>query len=141
MKAEAEIKKAVCTFCKGECGVLVHVKDGHLVKIEVDPVWQPRYPPTKGCVRLRAAKEWFYHPDRVNFPLKRTGERGEGKWQRIPWGQALDEIAQRLGDIKDKYGAESIAFTEGTSYRHDRPSKFRFFNAIGSMNAIGSAHI
>src|SRR3990172_2183918 len=108
--AGIEIKKSVCTYCKGECGVLVHVRDGHLVKVTEDPDWIRKvYPPTKGCPRLKSTMEFFYHPERVNFPLKRAGARGEGKWQRISWGDALDEIAEKLGDIKSRYGAEAIA--------------------------------
>jgi len=75
-----EIKKGLCIWCKGICDVLVHVQDGRLVDIEEDPD-APRkvWPPNKGCVRRMAAKEYFYHPDRLNYPLKRIGEKGEGK--------------------------------------------------------------
>ncbi|MDH4208152.1 MAG: molybdopterin-dependent oxidoreductase, partial [Anaerolineae bacterium] len=46
----------------------------------------------------------MYHPDRLKFPMKRAGEKGEGKWQQISWDQALDEIAAKAQDIKDNYG-------------------------------------
>ena len=80
--SDVEIKKSVCIWCKGECDVLVHVKDGRLVKLEEDPDWPKPlkvWPPTKSCVRFKAATEWFYHPERLHFPLKRAGEKGEGK--------------------------------------------------------------
>jgi anaerobic selenocysteine-containing dehydrogenase len=54
----------------------------------------------------------------LNTPLKRAGERGEGKWKTIPWRQALDEIARKLKVLVRKYGPECLAFAEGT-YRSD----------------------
>jgi anaerobic selenocysteine-containing dehydrogenase len=82
----------------------------------------------------------MYHPDRVNFPLKRAGERGEGKWQKISWEQALDEVAENLGKVKGKYGAESIAFTLGTG-RTFAEHLARFAYLLGSSNFIGSANV
>ena len=76
-----EIKKAVCYFCKGYCPVLVRSENGRLIDVEVDPSdsgLNSLFPRAKSCVRRRAAKEFMYHPDRVHFPLKRAGERGEG---------------------------------------------------------------
>jgi anaerobic selenocysteine-containing dehydrogenase len=55
-----------------------------------------------------------YHPDRINYPLKRKGDRGAGQWQRLTWNQALDEVADTLGDLREQYGAETLAFTHGT---------------------------
>lgn len=92
-----EIKKSDCFWCKAECGVLVKVENNWLIGMEEDPDWFRKvYPSPKGCPRRKAATEYFYHPGRVNFPLKRTGERGENKWERITWDQALDEIAEKL---------------------------------------------
>ncbi len=137
-----EIKKAVCIWCKGECGVLVHVKDGRLVKVEEDPDFPRKvWPPTKGCIKLKAAAEYFYHPDRVNFPLKRAGEKGEGKWQRISWPQALDEIADKLKEIINNYGAEAISRSHGTGPRTDSPLSDRFFRIIGTPNGCMQGQI
>lgn len=136
-----QIKKGICRWCKGECGVLVYVKDGHLVDVKEDPDFPRKvWPPIKGCVRRRAAKEYFYHPERVNFPVKRAGEKGEGKWQRISWDQALDEIAERLRNIKDKYGGEAIVLNRGTG-RNDVPSFYRFATSIGTPNILSEAQI
>lgn len=111
-----EVKRAVCEFCHSKCKVLVHVADGNLVKFEYDPMDPrgPAMPPPEACLRLRGAQEWMYHPDRLNFPLKRAGQRGEGKWQQISWEQCLDEIAERLQRVKEEYGPEAIAMTTGT---------------------------
>ena len=93
--AKQEVKKAVCEFCHNRCRLLVYSENGHLVKIEEDrsdPIVDQIFPPTKACVRMHGAKEWMYHPDRVNFPLKRAGGKGEGKWQRISWSKLLTRL-------------------------------------------------
>lgn len=119
-----EIKKAICFFCKPRCIVNVHVKDGRLIRVEPS-----RY---RGC-RTAAAREWFYHPDRLNFPLKRAGERGEGKWQQISWDQALDEVAAKLSELREKYGAEAVAESAGTSRTYEE-LRTRFMHLFGSPN-------
>ncbi|MFC2014274.1 molybdopterin-dependent oxidoreductase [Chloroflexota bacterium] len=130
-----EVKKAVCVWCKGECGVLVSVNDGHLVKVEEDPEWPRKvWPPTKACIRMQHAAEYFYHPNRVNFPLKRVGDRGEGKWQQVTWDQALDEIAEKLQAVIQKYGGEGVCWTYGTGYRNEAPQTARFFRVLDIPN-------
>jgi len=59
------------------------------------------------------AHELVYHPDRVIYPQKRIGKRGEGKWQRTSWDEALETMADRFGQIKEKYGVEAIATIRG----------------------------
>ena len=88
------IVKTVCSMCYCCCGVLAHVKDGRVVKIEGDP----GHPWSKGalCPKGLSGIELLYHPGRLNYPMKRTGERGEGKWERISWDEALDTISFRL---------------------------------------------
>ncbi len=112
-----EITRAICRWCHSQCRVAVHSENGRLTRIEEDPT-DPRVhtilPRTKACPRLAGAKEYIYHPDRVRFPLKRVGERGENKWETITWEQALDEIAGKLDGIRNKYGAESLMLTGGT---------------------------
>jgi anaerobic selenocysteine-containing dehydrogenase len=132
--SEVEIKKAICTFCAGNCGVLVHVKDGRPVKIEGNK----GHPISRGfiCQRIPYAIKWLYHPEQLKYPLKRMGERGEGKWQRITWGQALDEIAERLGTLKEKYGAETLAVTEGTVRGALFWMRSRFCNLFGNPHNV-----
>ena len=134
-----EVKKVVCNLCKGRCRVLLHTQNGRLVKFEEDTSFP--IPARKGCVRLLAgAQEFMYHPDRLSFPLKRTGERGEGKWQVISWEQAFDEIAERLQQLKDKYGAETLAMTHGTG-RNLEFECVRFANLFGTPNHCGPTTI
>ena len=134
-----ESKRVVCEMCHSRCRVVIHSENGRLVDIEEDrsfPLVDNISPPTKACLRLHGAKEFMYHPNRVNFPLKRVGDKGEGKWQRIPWQQALDEIAEKMGEIKNNYGAEAIASTDGTGRtRHQWID--RFHNLLGSPNHVG----
>lgn len=136
-----EVKKAVCMWCHSHCPVSVHLKDGKLEKIE-EPLQHPLKemlaPVVRACPRARAASEWVYHPDRLRFPLKRAGERGAGKWQQISWDQALDEIAAKLGQIREKYGAEAVASARGTHRSHDE-YRARFLNLFGTPNLVGAA--
>ena len=141
--SETQVKKTVCMWCHDHCKVAVHIRDGQLIKVEEDEEHPRRAvlkPTVRACPRARAAVEWFYHPDRLRYPLKRVGGKGEGKWQKIPWEQALDEIAQKLAEIKRDYGAEAIATSSGTYRTHDEYRR-RFFNLLGSPNCIGQGHI
>ncbi len=98
--------------CHGGCGVKLFVKDGKVVKVEGDE----DHPWNQGrsCPRVLSLTQYMYHPDRVTHPLKRAGKRGEGKWARISWEEAFDTIVQRLTEIGDKYGRESVLFCQGT---------------------------
>jgi len=123
--------------------MLVHVENGRLVKIEIDrsyPLWDTISPPTSACPRHLAAKEIQYHPERVNFPLKRAGERGEGKWKTISWEQAFDEIAEKLGGIREEYGAEAVGAYVGDARFPNWPYA-RFMYLFGSPNIVGMLNI
>ncbi len=133
------MNKIVRTCCQSshcECGVLVHVEDGRVVKVQGDPA----HPMNRGftCVKAQAYPQLLYHPDRLRYPLRRSGERGEGKWQRISWDEALNGIAEKLTEIKDEYGAESIATCYGTGPRTATiPTRLLAF-ALGSPNEIST---
>lgn len=98
--------------CHDNCGVLMYVKDGVLVKVEGDP--ENPYNQGRLCPRCLAVKEMIYHPDRLTHPLKRIGKRGENKWERISWDEAYDYIEQNLKSVIEKYGTESIYVMQGT---------------------------
>lgn len=129
--ADKKIIRSACRMCHGGCGVLVHVQDGRVIKIEGDhasPLNQGRM-----CPKGLASIEHLYHPDRLKFPLKRAGGRGDGKWQRITWEQALETIVSRIQSISEKYGTEAIAIAQGTG-RHHFHHVLRFANALGTPN-------
>ena len=98
--------------CHDGCGVLLYTKGGELKKVEGDP----ENPFNKGrlCPRCLALPDVANHPDRIQYPMKRVGERGENKWQRISWDEAYDTIEARFKDIKAKYGPEAVIFARGT---------------------------
>lgn len=108
---ELEIKKTHCGFCSCRCGVEVWVTNGEVVKISGD-----KGSGTKGflCQRPRlAALDFHDDPRRLNYPLKRNGSRGEGKWQRISWQQAMDEIAEKIVRVRETDGPEALACMMG----------------------------
>jgi len=124
------VYKSECYICNQGCDALVHVKDGKVVLIEGDPSSTV----TKGtlCCKGLASKEMLYHPDRLLYPMKRVGERGEGKWQRITWDEALDTIAMKFNEIEQKYGKDSIVLATGTNRGWVRHF-LRFANAYGKQ--------
>lgn len=117
--------------CHGGCGVKLYVSDNKVVKVEGDE----NHPWSQGreCPRLLALTQYMYHPDRIKYPLKRVGERGEGKWQRISWNEAYDTIEKRLKEIRDKWGAESVLFIQGTGRDIGGPITLLMY-AYGSPN-------
>jgi len=89
------------------------MKDNKIVKVTGDP----DHPVNRGviCERGRLMPDHVYHTERLNYPLKRVGEKGRGRWRQLSWGQALDEVAEKLSELKDRYGAETLAFTHAPS--------------------------
>jgi len=133
---DVKIVKSVCMPCHSNCGVLVHVKDGKVVKLEGDP----DHPENEGmmCARGLAFTQLLYHPDRIKYPMKRVGGKGEGKWQRISWDEALDTIASKIKQAKEKFGPESIAFTFCDGDRGNMAPGFALMNGIGSPMICGT---
>lgn len=140
--AEVKKTKSVCFWCKAKCCVVVHHRDGILLRVTKDQNFPPEDIPAKRivCPHREAAQEWFYNPNRLNYPLKRAGEKGEAKWQRISWDQALDEIAANLAGIKEKHGPESLAATNGDYWTHTEYCQ-RFLSLFGTPNHIGPSPI
>lgn len=125
-------------MCHGVCQVLVHLEDDRVVKITGDPA----SPTSRGylCPKGAASPELLYHPDRVLYPLRRAGEKGENKWERISWGEAVDEMAGRLKAVKRESGPEYFGMMQGTG-RPYAGFTTRFANAFGTPNFTGVAHI
>ncbi len=71
----------------------VHVEQGRIVRIETDTRGEPQL---RACLRGRAYRQRVYSPDRLKYPMKRTGDRGEGEFERISWDEALDTVAREL---------------------------------------------
>ncbi|MBW2209176.1 MAG: molybdopterin-dependent oxidoreductase [Deltaproteobacteria bacterium] len=127
-----KVVKSVCDRCHGTCGVLAYVKDGRVVKVEGDP----DFPQNEGfmCPKGLAVTQVLYHPDRIKYPMKRIGERGEGKWERISWDEALDTAASRFKEVMEKWGPESITWSWGDHAFHDHRVIFK----LAWLHAMGS---
>lgn len=102
--------------CGSRCPLQVFVRNGEIVRIGTDNTGTDEYGlhQLRACVRGRAIRQRVYNPDRLKYPMKRVGQRGEGKWQRITWEEAFDTIAGELKRIKDTYGNEAIYINYAT---------------------------
>jgi len=130
-------------WCHAHCCVAAEVKNDRLLGVSVDESSHRAsffFSITKACSRRPAATEWFYHPERLNFPVKREGKRGENKWKQISWEQALDEIADKIGKTISEYGPETLASARGTGRTCDE-YRGRFHNLLESPNIIGAPNI
>ncbi len=132
-----KVLRSNCGMCHSGCGILAHVEDGELVKVEGDP----DCPYNRGtlCAQGLAARQFVHHPDRLKYPMKRVGERGEGRWLRISWDEALDTIAQKVREIREKDGPLAVAVACGTA-RPLFPWVRRFTNILGTPNRLGYPH-
>lgn len=98
--------------CGGRCPLRIHVKDGVITRIEGDD-YEDSDGQLRACLRGRAYRQFIYHKDRLLYPMKRVGERGEKKFERISWDEAMDTIVTNLTRIKETYGEKSLFFTSG----------------------------
>ena len=116
--------------CHLNCGVLEYVKDGKLVKIEGDP--ENPYNQGRLCMRCLSMTDVVYSEKRLKRPMIRAGERGENKWREVTWDEAYDYIEERMNEIKEKYGPESVIFAQGTGRDIFQISRLAY--AYGSPN-------
>jgi len=128
--------------CGGRCVVNAHVRDGRIVKISTDPrKWTPELPPLHACVRGFGQAERVNHPDRLTHPLRRTGPRGSGVFERVSWDEALDEVAAQLGRVRDTYGPAAIldcSRTGSLSALHGRAVVPRLLHMLGGCTELWS---
>ncbi|WP_141431212.1 molybdopterin oxidoreductase family protein [Bacillus sp. 03113] len=114
---------SVCSLdCPDQCGLLVHKQNGKIIKVEGDP----NHPVTKGniCNKVRNMAERIYDPNRLQYPMKRVGKKGEGKFERISWNEAVSTITNRWKELIEEYGPESIL-------------PYSFYGNMGVLNAEG----
>ena len=130
-----------CNMCGGQSGIKVHVVNGRAVKIEgmANPnnvantsanyekavaelaavYGGDRDAAGRLCSKGNSGLRALYDPDRLKSPMVRVGERGSGKWKAISWDAAIAQVAESLAKIREKYGAESLAwFGEDHSFTH-----------------------
>lgn len=94
--------------CGGKCIIYAHVQEGSVLKLSTEcgaPAGDEEI--LSACVRGRAYRKTFLNTGRLRYPMQRIGERGQGRFERITWGQAVELIAEKLKAVKEKYGPAS----------------------------------
>jgi anaerobic selenocysteine-containing dehydrogenase len=133
-----------CTLCRSRCGATAIVENGRLIGVENLPGH-----PTGGalCAKGRAAPEIVHSPRRLTKPLRRTAPRDaiDAGWKEISWDEALDEIAGKLGNIRQISGAEAVAFAVTTPSGTPMVDSFewveRFIRCFGSPNLVYAVEV
>jgi len=131
-KEGGQVFRNVCPRnCYGTCGILSHVKQGKLVKVEGDPAHG--YSRGRLCAKGYAYPQYVYSPERLRYPLLQY-PRGSGSWERISWEKALDLIACKLLELHDRYGTNLAAafnkFSGNLGLLHYAVEGF--FNSLGA---------
>jgi anaerobic selenocysteine-containing dehydrogenase len=130
----SEIRHSVCALdCPDACSILVTVEDNLATRLRGNPA----HPITRGFLCGKVAKylDREYSPDRLLYPQKRIGRKGEGKFARITWDDALDEIAARLKDTAAEFGPEAIlpySYAGTMGLLNNAGMDRRFFHRLGA---------
>ncbi|MBQ5947775.1 molybdopterin-dependent oxidoreductase [Massilia sp. ST3] len=125
--------RATCPHdCPDTCALLVTVEDGVATEVKGDP----EHPTTAGvlCTKVSRYVERTYHADRLLYPMRRVGRKGEGKFERISWDEALDTIATRLKDIaaRDPQAILPYSYAGTMGLVQGDSMSLRFFNHLGA---------
>ncbi|KDR13759.2 molybdopterin-dependent oxidoreductase, partial [Salmonella enterica] len=132
------VRHSACLVnCGSRCPLKVIVKNDRIVRIEPedakdDAVFGEHQ--IRPCLRGRSSRWRVYSPDRIKYPMKRVGKRGEGKFKRISWDEATAFIAAELTRVSEKYGREAIYYNyQSGAYYHTqgRPAWIRLLNLTG----------
>ena len=109
--AQDKVVWGACSVnCGSRCALRLHVRDDEVYWVETDNTGLDEYGDhqIRACLRGRSIRRRMNHPDRLNYPMKRVGKRGEGKFKRISWDEAYDAIANNLKRIVEQYGNEAV---------------------------------
>src|SRR5437870_12542972 len=136
--------RGYCALCTAHCATIATVEDGRVIRLDPDDDH-----PNGGvmCIKGKAAPELVYHPDRLNYPLKRRRPKGDPDpgWQRVSWDEALDDIAKRLLSIRERHGSQSIALGKGTKSGTSVDDVERWLGRLlyllGSPNWVSTTHV
>ncbi len=113
-----EIVWSACMVnCGSRCPLRLYVKDGVVVRVDPDTTGNDVFgtdQQVRSCVRGHSVRQRIYNPDRLKYPMKRTGKRGDGQFEQISWEEAFDTIANKIKDVVDKYGNEAIYINYAT---------------------------
>ncbi|MDD3024724.1 MAG: molybdopterin-dependent oxidoreductase, partial [Syntrophomonadaceae bacterium] len=133
------IKTHCARMDHGGCGLLIGVQDNKIVQVKGNPKGYLNRGYT--CFKGRVSADRLSHPDRLRHPLMRAGKRGEGKWKRVSWEEALDECVANMLSIKAKYGARAFAFGVGMPKGLEHLVMIRLANTFGSPNVVASQDV
>lgn len=143
-EGKVEIKHAWCKMCgpaRTHCSTMCTIKDGRWVHVEGNPEAGNNY--GRGsktlCGKGNAPMQVMYASDRLQYPMKRTGEKGEGKFEQITWDEAYKTIAEKLKEQKEQYGAKTYGALSPQYYAVIATLGRRFLNVHGSPNYLHSA--
>lgn len=134
MPGELTTVRGACPHdCPDTCATIVTVQNGRAVRIQGDP----DHPFTQGflCAKVNRYLERTYHPDRLAHPLKRVGPKGSGRFERVSWDDAIADIASRLRNVIDEFGAEAVlpySYAGTMGYVQGESMDRRFFHALGA---------
>lgn len=136
--------RGYCALCTAHCATIATVENGRVVSLDPD-----HDHPNGGvmCIKGKAAPELVYHPERLNYPLKRTRPKTDSDpgWQRVSWDEALDDIAKKLQAIREQHGAKAMALGKGTKSGTsvDDVERWlgRFLYLYGSPNWVSTTHV
>ena len=114
--SEKEVWSACLVSCGARCPLRLQVKDGVVVRVEADSTTTDEWGDhqVRACLRGRSIRQRMYSPDRLKYPMKRVGERGSGRFERISWDEALDTVAAAIKKTYEDYGPESIFLPSST---------------------------
>ncbi len=163
---DIQIIPSACRQCYGRCPIKATVKNGRLIKIEGNPDFVlrdykkldengmptpildedgntiPFFSEGTLCSRAFAITQEIYNPTRVRYPQKRVGERGEGKWKRVSWDEAITEACARFKEVGEKYGWYTIAHQYGTGRDSQQfQSMNRLWLELGSTSTFGVGNL
>jgi len=112
---DVKIVRTTSTFdCGGRCPLKLHVRGNRILRVEGDDIAEPGQ--LRTCLRCRAFRQYVHHPQRLMVPQKRVGARGEGKFERISWDEALEMLAGQLTRVKETCGNGAIFLATGGGY-------------------------
>lgn len=126
----AELKYTADVMCPAECGLMVKVENGIASSIYGNP--HVAYNAGTICAKGASGLQMVYNPNRIKYPMIRVGERGEGKFKRVSWDEAIAYVADKLTAIKRESGPESVIMDAGDVT--DRDTYWRLFFAFGTPN-------
>ncbi|UCC59479.1 MAG: molybdopterin-dependent oxidoreductase [Dehalococcoidia bacterium] len=122
--------------CGGACLLKAYIKDGVITRMETDDGNEPQL---RNCLRCRAYRQRIYAPDRLLYPMKRIGERGEGKFKRITWDEALETVASEYKRVSETYGPSAVIYlTNGGDMGqvHNTRTIVRLFSLAGGCTLM-----